>query len=142
MKSKSAVIWNNITQSEAAAAARNMYASQSFESDLVNSYAWDTAIVFIQAYSGDDDYSKEVGTTFSSSLVNTGTTEDKKCNIYDMASNASEWTTETSSQLDKNCTGRGGNHAGKYNYTADRGSNGTSDRPSLGTFRSVLYIIK
>ena len=38
-----------------------MYSSSNFESDLINSYAWDTAIVFIQEFSGDTDYSRQAG---------------------------------------------------------------------------------
>jgi hypothetical protein len=122
VKSKSEAVWVNITQPDAATRAREMYTSTSFESDLVNSYAWDTAIVFIQTYSGDSDYSIEIGPIFSSSLVNTGTNGDKRCNIYDMASNTAEWTTETNTELnaDRTCTPRGGSCNYSNTYTALR----------------------
>ncbi len=142
VKSKSAAIWNNITQPEAATKAREMYNSNSFESDLVNSYAWDTAIVFIQTYSGDNDYSKEVGPTFSTILKNTGTTTDKRCNIYDMASNTAEWTTETSNLAGHPCVGRGGSYGGSGGCTAGRGRNATSINNGYVSFRSLLYLIK
>ena len=53
--------YNYITQPQASSLCQNMYSSSNFESDLINSYAWDTAIVFIQAFSGDTDYSRQVG---------------------------------------------------------------------------------
>ena len=87
------MLWNYITQLDAAKISRNMYNSDSsvgVGSDLVNSYAWDTAIVFIQAM-GNSNYSNK---NIVGSIVNTGTTGDKVCNIYDMASNCREWSTE------------------------------------------------
>ena len=52
-------IYSRVIQSQASALSQNMYKDTSFTSDLVNSYAWDTAIVFIQTFSGDTDYSKQ-----------------------------------------------------------------------------------
>ena len=140
VKSKLAAVWNNITQPDAATKAREMYNSNSFESDLVNSYAWDTAIVFIQAYSRDHDYSKEVGSVFSSSLVNTGTTTDKRCNIYDMASNTLEWTTETCTYANNPCAIRGGFYDDDINYTACRLADDTSNNHDHVSFRPLLYV--
>ena len=67
------------------------------ECDLVNSYAWDTAIVYIQAM-GNDDYANETCETNGNYeiLKNTGTTGDEKCHIFDMAGNLGEWSTEYS----------------------------------------------
>ena len=140
VKSKSAEVWDHIEQPEAATKAREMYTSTSFESDLVNSYAWDTAIVFIQTYSGDSDYSKEVGPTFSSSLVNTGTNGDKRCNIYDMASNTSEWTTETCTDSGYSGTFRGSYCNSSDSYSAYRGNYDTSDNNFYLSFRPLLYV--
>ena len=42
-------VWNNITQPKASEVSRNMYGSEAkVTSDLINSYAWDTALVFVQ----------------------------------------------------------------------------------------------
>ena len=42
-------VWNWVTQYEASELSRDMYGSEAkVTSDLINSYAWDTAIVFIQ----------------------------------------------------------------------------------------------
>lgn len=84
-------VWNNITQPDAAIEAREMYDSDFVESDLINNYAWTTAIVFIQKYSGDSQYSHRAMT--EKSPKNTGELGDKACNIHDMAANYREWTT-------------------------------------------------
>ena len=42
-------VYNSVTQPNAATAARNMYDNTNpFTSDLMNSYAWDTATLFLQ----------------------------------------------------------------------------------------------
>ena len=88
-------VWNYITQNKASEVAKGMYPeNNNYTSDLVNSYAWDTAIVFIRKYS---DYAK----------TNLDYSEDKKCNIYNMVSNYMEWTTETSSYSGSPCVSRG-----------------------------------
>ena len=75
-------------------------------SDLVNSYAWDTAIVFIQKYSGDTAYSKQVNKF--GDYGNTGEMGDEKCHIHDMSQNVCEWTTETGYSSSYCCVYRAG----------------------------------
>ena len=107
---KEGQLWNNITQIDAAIASRNLY--NTVNSDLINSYAWDTAIVYIQNFSGDTDYSQQDGKSINSSRTNTGANNDEKCKINDMASNILEWTTEYCSYSRSiavcTCTYRGG----------------------------------
>ena len=96
------------TQSNAAKLAREMYGDTTdYASDLVNSYAWDTAIIFIQTYSTGEDASnyasKNKGPT--NGKQNTGTSTDKYCNIWDMSGNVLEYTTEYSSYNDDGYTG-------------------------------------
>jgi len=86
-------VWGSITQPDAATKAREMYNNSYVESDLINSYSWDTAIVFIQKYSRNSSYSNEIA--INSTLENSGKSGDKVCNIYDMSSNLMEWTTES-----------------------------------------------
>ena len=139
------MLWNWITQPDAATASRNMYSSSSFESDLVNSYAWDTAIVFIQTY-GDSDYSMQ--TSLNSTLGNTGTrsdgTTDKVCNIFDMASNTVEWTTETCTYTygsrDLPWVVRGGNSYGLIDYASLRYIYAAAPNGSFFSFRVALYV--
>ena len=95
-------VLGNITQPNAAKVAREMYGEIKennklvYASDLVNSYAWDTAIIFIQTYSTETDASSYASKNKSTSHTYTGINNDKYCNIWDMSGNAWEWTTESS----------------------------------------------
>ena len=147
-------VWNNVTQPKASEVSRNMYGSEAkVTSDLINSYAWDTAIVFIQkcgTESNSSTYSYTVGqsSTSASAPQTTGTNilnatkkVDKQCNIFDMAGNCWEWTTETSSNSNYACVTRGGiyNHTGFY--TSSRYPYNTSSRADSNTsFRPLLYL--
>ena len=117
-------LWNFITQLDASKVAINTYSdSTSVKSDLMNSYAWDTAIVFIQEC-GHTNYANQDGQSINGKLTNTGTRQDEKCKINDMASNLQEWTTEYSSFTNSSgaipCTSRGGYYFSSYYYTAFR----------------------
>ena len=61
----------------------------------MNSYAWDTALMYIQLM-GNENYAN-IELNGNGILKNTGSTEDQKCKIFDMAGNTQEWTTEYSS---------------------------------------------
>ena len=101
-------VWNNITQPKASEVSRNMYGSEAkVTSDLINSYAWDTAIVFVQKC-GKESNSSTYSRTWGHSSITEGMPQatgtnilkatnkiDKQCNIFDMAGNCLEWTTET-----------------------------------------------
>ena len=140
-------LWCYIKQIDAAKIGRNMYnndESVGVESDLVNSYAWDTAIVFIQEM-GVTNYANK--TSVNSNLINTGKTGDKACNIFDMASNLAEWTTENSTNKGDGtryncCTFRGDNYRYGQSYTADRNSDnaGYCFSTDYTNFRIVAYI--
>ena len=93
-------VWNYVTQNKASELSRDMYKSEAkVTSDLINSYAWDTAIVFIQkcgTESNSSTYSYTYGqsSTSTSEPQTTGTNilkatskVDKQCNIFDMAGN-------------------------------------------------------
>ena len=111
-------VLGNITQPNAAKAAREMYGEVKeknelvYASDLVNSYAWDTAIIFIQIYSEKTDYASYNETITTGKFTATGKNNDKYCNIWDMSGNALEWTTEysttSSSSFFYPCVYRGG----------------------------------
>ena len=139
-------LWNNVTQLDAAKISRNMYKDDNtvgVESDLVNSYAWDTAIVFIQAMgNGNENYSNK--TSVNSSLANTGTIGDEVCNIHDMASNCYEWSTEystdTLSSSARPCVARGGSFSYSGYYTAIRYFSSATYKNSNFSFRLTLYV--
>ena len=138
---KEGQLWNCISQINAATASRNLYTG--VNSDLINSYAWDTAIVYIQNFSGDTDYSKQ--NSSNTSLENTGVNSDEKCKINDMASNAEEWTTEYSTSIDSSratpCTIRGGSYVFRGYYTDERNNYPAtySDYDDF-SFRCALYM--
>ena len=146
-------VWNYVTQNKASKLSRDMYGSEAkVTSDLINSYAWDTAIVFIQkcgTESNSSTYSKTDGQSSTSTREpqTTGTNilkatskVDKQCNIFDMAGNCFEWTTETHSDSYAPCVSRGGNYSYSNYYTSYRGYSNTSRAESIFSFRPLLYL--
>ena len=137
-------VFNAVTQSEAFTACQNLYAG--INSDLVNSYAWDTAILFIQKY-GQNNYSREIGQSTTRQIANTGKNllqstnkEDVQLNIYDVAGNCYEWTTETYSHASFPCVNRGGYYYRSSYYTSGRDHGRTSISYSYVSFRPLLYM--
>ena len=147
-------VWNYVTQNKASKLSRDMYGSEAkVTSDLINSYAWDTAIVFIQkcgTESNSSTYSYTAGLSSRSTSApqTTGTNilkatnkVDKQCNIFDMAGNCFEWTTETSSYSGMPCVGRGGFFSyGNVSCTSYRFDDPTSSAYSDRSFRPLLYL--
>ena len=145
-------VYNNITQPDAATVSRGMYSDSNFESDLMNSYAWDTAIVFLQKFDNRANKTKPYSrqnslNTRSDGLASQGTNnlsegskQDVICNVYDMASNCWEWTTEACSSSFTPCTSRGGYYGRSDYYTSYRYSFGTSGSDDVVSFRSLLYM--
>ena len=140
-------VYNYVTQIQAAEQAQNMYNSSKFTSDLMNSYAWDTATLFLQTC-GEEKYS--IKTSVNNSLASKGTnssdytgTRDTVCNVYDIASNVYEWTTETSDSSHGPCVTRGGDYSdygssdfctsGSYSYS-------TSISRAYDGFRPLLFV--
>ena len=131
-------VYNYVTQQQAAEQAQEMYTSNNFTSDLMNSYAWDTAIAFIQNCTDKTNYANQ--NSLNTSLSQTGTTNDNPCNIFDMASNVLEWTTETSSNSNDPRVLRGGSCNSSNNYTSVRGIDLTSNSNYHMGFRPLLYL--
>ena len=146
---KKGTLWNCINQTDAISACENLYVEA--KSYLINSYAWDTAIVYIQECSGVDDYS--IWTTKNTDLANTGTIGDEQCKINDMAGNLGEWTTEEcwwKTNIRNGVTDGVVNRGGRFSkidyYTSFRGEdlnsyvvNATDTSVDVG-FRAILYI--
>jgi type II secretory pathway pseudopilin PulG len=146
-------VLTSITQPEAATLAREMYGEIKennelvYASDLVNSYAWDTAIIFIQTYGTGTDANHYSGQNKSTLFANTGINNDKYCNICDMSGNADEWTTEYSTYSNNRyfypCVSRGGVYlTGKgvaLSCTSGHGNNVTTDSLSTSGLRPLLY---
>ena len=139
-------LWNFITQPQAAMVSKNMYSGNNYvESDLVNSYAWDTAIVYIQEMGNTNYANANRDTTGNKSLKNTGETGDKVCNIFDIAANLREWTTEYSTYVydsynSSHCTIRGGNCSVSDYYTGNRVYDHTTSGYYSASFRPLLYV--
>ena len=147
-------VLTNITQPNAAKAAREMYGEIKennklvYASDLVNSYAWDTAIIFIQTYSVKTDYASHNESNTTKAFTATGKNNDKYCNIFDMSGNAYEWTTEYSTNSDGSifnpCVLRGGYYdtdGGRaHDCTSDRGIDYTIISYSNLGLRPLLYV--
>ena len=132
-------LYNCVTQSQAASQAKNMYNSNKFTSDLINNYAWDTAITFIQKCTNQTKYSRQ-NSLNTGSIAQTGTTIDKQCNIFDMASNVFEWTTETSNYSDYPCVYRSGYCYDSNCYTSNQYYGDTSLGNAGIGFRPLLYL--
>ena len=135
-------VYNYVTQLQSAQLAQNMYNSNKFTSDLMNGYAWDTATLFLQTCGTNTTYSRKnsVNTALSQTGTNIQKTKDVQCNVYDMASNVLEWTTETSYKPNIPCVGRGGYYYNSNYYTSDRNYDNTSNSYDRIGFRPLLYL--
>ncbi len=143
-------VWNYITQRKASEVSKKMYEGKEFSSDLMNSYAWDTAILFLQTF---DDRALENKSIYSLQktlnmdiIANEGTNnllennKDKICNVWDIASNCFEWTTETHKYTSGNCVARGGSYSDKDYCASYRRVNGAGSAVGSFGFRPILYL--
>ena len=101
-------LWNNISQDEALSKSKAMYASSEFTSSLLTGAAWDRtlswleetgAVSTVEIVGNSKTWGNYNDDTFSNTteLINTGAyNQTKKNNIYDLAGNLAEWTTEAS----------------------------------------------
>ena len=158
--------YNYIKYTDAKSLAEGFSAKQGYtsvKSKLVSSYAWDTAIAFIQKtnsdygssseegnykdsetfnYTGiaDTEVNKQTKTNGTSTLIPTGQTTAVN-NIYDMGGNVEEWTTESCSNAINPYTLRGGyyndNFATKSAGYRDSGSDYAS---VVCGFRCTLFL--
>lgn len=141
-------VYNLVTQLQAAKLSQEMYLTNNVISDLVNSYAWDTAILFFQKF--DNRINTAISYSRQNSLnmnyiayKGTNNFEDINkrdiiCNVYDIASNTWEWTTETS--INSACVPRGAGAANRGEYASCRYSHSTKSSNVYGSFRPILYI--
>ena len=132
-----------INQADASELCKGMYKSSSFDSDLINSYAWDTALVFIQTFSRDTNYS--VQTPLQKTLAKCGEASDGiendvRCNIYDMAGNTYEYSTETNTtNVNFPYVARGGSYNDGHN-TSSRPTGGMRYSNNGFSARPILYL--
>ena len=128
-------VYNFVTQSEARSLAEGMAGVEGYSgtTNLTSSYAWDTALRFLQATgnssyltnsSQGNYYNTSFGGTNSSTLMETGQTTAVQ-HLYDMGGNVYEWTTERYSNQEATKVSRGG----FYGFTS-------TDEPVIGRFSS------
>ena len=140
-----------INQADAAKLCRNMYSSNNFESDLINSYALDTAIVFIQKFSGDTNFSLQVGKSTVNSIQKCGVgllenvssgekNQDERCNIFDLAGNTGEWSTEEISISNWPCVARGGSYNYSDSYVSSRNFYDINYTRNNLSARPIIYL--
>ena len=139
----------SITRDKAKSNIENMYAGNSnVESELISSYAWDTALNFICQTNVGSGKGYNLAMTTSSQYGNIGTNKkentgayaaDNYSNIHDFLGNCFEWTTEYCSYSDLPRVGRGGaNHHSGF-YAALRLNFGTSVSTYALSARAQLY---
>ena len=144
-------LWNYITQTDSITASQNLYLET--KSELINSYAYDTALLYIEKCSGNNSYARKIA--LNGTLLNTGESNDEVCKINDMAGNLGEWTTESATWRIGNgtksgCVCRGARYSQPNYYASFRGevsntSNITYEVLPTETaedigFRVILYI--
>ena len=136
-------LWNFITELDTSKVSINTYSKENttVKSDLMNSYAWDTAIVYIQE-AGHENYANQ--NSKNKGLSNTGTNSDEVCKINDMASNLYERTTEYSTYTGSSraypCSYRGGYYDRSDDCTAYRFNIYATNSDFSGGFRFSLYM--
>ena len=110
---------------------------------LVSSYAWDTALDFLQKANSGNEHSDYATSSpegnYGDSLIRTGQTTAVS-NIYDMGGNLWEYTTESKSSEGYRCVDRGGVYIRDYGgYPAGYRDGSRGVAYSTSGFRTTLY---
>ena len=138
----------NQTRDGAKSISRNMYGvvNGCYTSDLINSFAWDTAVVFAIKCGNNPNYAFRKGNSGSPTYC--GSSGDVQCNIHDLGGNVIEFTTESGNSgnwpnLDRYTVVQRGGWTGNDDlYTSRRytGYNTTNSGDRMG-FRTIIYFI-
>ena len=149
----------NIKWSEAYKQAKGIDAGTSANSYLCSSYAWDTAVKFIQTHSTATNYAtsrdnfngnwydkevkdktgKVIKKVNTATRLNTGLTTSF-ANIYDMGGNESEFTTELNPNTSEAVVVRGGVYSDHVFPAGWRWDDYSSDADFDSGFRSTLFL--
>lgn len=132
-------VLTNITRDEAFNYSLDMLDNTDVISTLINSYAWDMTLEVIN----DKEYLKNRDNQ-NKELLKTGESNDIIFNIYDLAGNTSEWTSEYSNNgyysYISPCVQRGNNYSSDYLNPTIRQYNGIDAKNKYIGFRTILYI--
>ncbi len=141
--------YGSITRDSAKFIAERMYDGKSeikATTQLISSYAWDTALNFIcqtnsAGYTLATTTSYRYGNIGTNRITKTGEyAADNYSNIHDLLGNCNEWTTEYSTNGMTDCVGRGGTERVYGSYAAFRFSFVYSDNHADMSFRIQLYV--
>ena len=139
--------YTNVTRDQAKIQSEEMYSGDEYVvSELMSSYAWDTALNFICQTNVGTGKGYALATTNEDTYANIGTeivsktgeyTEDEYSNIYDFLGNCFEFTTEYSNNKG---VIRGGDCANEFGYAAYRYAEEITAAYPNESFRVQLYI--
>ncbi len=142
----------NITRDIAKSQAEAMYSGNTYVvSELISSYAWDTALNFIcqtnsEGYTLATTKSKTYGNFYKGTKKKTGAyAADNYSNIHDLLGNCCEWTTEYCYCSDGPCVLRGGYYNYSYHdypYAAFRYKGESTDNASDGSSARIQLYVK
>jgi len=161
---KGEIPWSNVTYNDAYDAAKNTATAYNYvgvKTALINSYAWDTTLEWINESVVNYSTSREYG-NYTNQILGTGLTEKDIVNqIADMSGNLREWTTEKyDEEIVDNSTGNTTNtnkntvasNLKDLSYRVVRGGSATMDKiansrigertdlkDNYWGFRTVLY---
>ena len=146
-------VYVEVTRDTAKAQAEMMYTDKEqygVTSELISSYAWDTALNFI-CQNSENGY--KLATTTEDTYGNIGTSNKEQTggypadcysNIYDLLGNCREWTTEYSSFTVGSpaypCVFRGGYYSDSGRYTGERYNTTKDGSADFISFRLSLYV--
>ena len=142
-------VYTNVTRNQSKTLAEAMYVDNSYvTSELISSYAWDTALNFI-CQTNEEGYM--LATTTNPDYGNIGTSikeltgaykSDNYSNIHDFLGNCYEWTTEFRNSGGYPCVSVGGAYNNSDKSAANRSGSSVDTSASDTSFRLQLYINK
>lgn len=138
---KGNIPWSNVNYNDAFDASRNTAIAYDYigvKTALVNSYAWDTTLKWLDNSVTNYSSSKSYG-NYSTQIFNTGETESDIVNgIADMSGNLREWTTErydselvlenNGNQVNNKTNEKNGEGTDEVIYRVVRGGSATMDK--------------
>lgn len=139
--------YNYVTQDQAKSLSEGLYnkAEDNVTSKLCSSYAWDTALEFIEMQN-KGWATNTIGENYNATSGETGALQrtgyHSVNNIYDIGGNVREWTTEIYSNSNQTCAARGGyfNTTASVYPAAHRTYSSTTNANNYVGFRATLYL--